>query len=69
MGVRQVWEEMLLYENSRSDTLFLVHREPGRLYQKDHRLDGRLHVFVGMHMYATVAGASRTVPVFKKVEL
>ena len=33
------------------------------------RLDGRLHVFVGMHTYPTAAGASRTVPVFKRVEL
>ena len=47
----------------------LVHKEPGRLYQEGQRIDGRFHVFVGMHTYPTVTGASRTVPVFKKVEL
>ena len=71
MWILQVGEEMLLYQfrGDYGDTLLLVHKEPGRLYQEGQRIDGRFHVFLGMQTYQTVAGASRTVPVFKKVEL
>ena len=68
-GERNLFQFHTSNEFAHSDKLFLVFKEAGKLYQEGQRIEGRFHTFVGMHTYTTALGASRTVPVFKRVDL
>lgn len=47
--------------------LFLVRKQPGKLYTEGQPLMSRFHVFSGMHTYTTTVGGSKTVPVFSEI--